>query len=84
MNSGTITVKPVEEGHIASCNVCIARNYEPKGGGVIGRRVDKLYEVHVSSGASGLSICLCRDCLGKLVEEAQRVLGPASETGEAT
>jgi len=45
--------------------------------------VDTLYEIHVSSGSSGISICLCRDCLCKLVGEAYLACNPASGTKEA-
>lgn len=68
---GTVGVKLIEEGHIASCNACLARNYEPTVGTGIGKKVDTLYEVYISSGASGLSFCLCRDCLEKLVAAAE-------------
>ena len=78
MSNGTITVRPVSE--IASCNACIARNYDPTSGWSAGKRVDTLYRIHVSSGSSGIAICLCRDCLSKLIGEA--AIACASGKGE--
>lgn len=80
--SGTIRVRPVTE-HISSCNACLARNYDSVIETGVGERVDTLYEIYVSSGSSGLSFCLCRDCLCKLVGEAYLACNPASTTKEA-
>jgi len=77
--SGSIRVRPTSE-HIASCNACLARNYDTVIETGVGERVDTLYEIHVSSGSSGLSFCLCRDCLCKLVGEAYLACNPASTT----
>lgn len=82
--SGSVRVQPVGGEHIASCNACLARNYDTTFATGVGERVDTLYEIHVSSGSSGLSLCLCRDCLCKLVGEAYLACNPASgRKGEA-
>lgn len=80
--SGSVRVRPIRE-HIASCNACLARNYDTTIATGTGERVDTLYEIHVSSGSSGISICLCRDCLCKLVGEAYLTCNLASGTKEA-
>lgn len=80
---GSIRIRPTSE-HIASCNACLARNYDLVIETGVGARVDTLYEIHVSSGASGLSFCLCRDCLCKLVGEAYLACNPSSTTKEET
>nr|WP_325294908.1 hypothetical protein [uncultured Oscillibacter sp.] len=82
--SGSVHVRPIGGEHIASCNACLARNYDTTIATGTGERVDTLYEIHVSSGSSGISICLCRDCLCKLVGEAYLACNPASGTKEAT
>lgn len=78
--SGSIRIRPTGE-RIASCNACLARNYDPVIETGVGERVDILYEIRVSSGASGLSFCLCRDCLGKLVGEACLACDPGEMRG---
>ncbi len=83
IKGGKITIKPVSES-IASCNACLARNYDPVIETGVGERVDTLYEIHDSSSSSGLSFCLCRDCLCKLVGEAYLACNPASTTKEET
>ena len=80
--SGSVRVRPIRE-HIASCNACLARNYDTTIATGTVERVDTLYEIHVSSGSSGISICLCRDCLCKLVGEAYLTCNLASGTKEA-
>ena len=45
-----------------SCNACSARNYESPLTLQIGRRVDRLYEVHIGQ----LVPVLCEDCLDAL------------------
>ena len=65
-------------------NACLARNYDPVIETGVGERVDTLYEIHVSSGSSGLSFCLCRDCLCKLVGEAYLACNPGGTTKEET
>ena len=78
--NGTIRVMPVRE-QIASCNACLARTYDPIIETGVGERVDTLYEVYISSGSSGLSFCLCRDCLCKLIGEAYLACNPG-DTGK--
>lgn len=80
--NGTIRIRPTGE-HIASCNACLARNYYPVIETGVGERLATIYEIHVSSGSSGLSFFLCRDCLCKLVGEAYLACNPASMTKEA-
>lgn len=49
-------------GPVESCRVCSARNYDSIIKPELGKRVDKLYEVHIGS----LTPVLCEECLASL------------------
>lgn len=49
-------------GSTESCRVCLARNYDSAMKPEIGKRVDKLYEVHIGA----LTPVLCEECLADL------------------
>lgn len=49
-------------GTTESCRVCLAHNYDSVMGPEIGKRVDKLYEVHIGS----FTPVLCEECLAAL------------------
>ena len=63
---------------VASCNICYAHNYDSDNADMIGKRVDKLYELKIG----GLVLTLCDKCLDRLREKpAQRI--SAEEKPEA-
>ena len=55
-----ITIK--RAGETESCRACLAHNYDSTMKPELGRRVDKLYEVHIGM----LTPILCEDCLASL------------------
>lgn len=65
MRDGEITIRKVEN-DIASCNVCMAHNYEPSIGMSVGRKVDTLYDISFGGGNGSLIVRVCADCLKKL------------------
>lgn len=81
MSNGTITIKPTRD-FIASCNVCLARNFDTENFPAIGRRVDTLFHVSIRSGDSGFSFHLCKDCLQRLVTAAAVALIEEERRGE--
>ncbi len=79
MKDGGITIKPARES-IASCGVCLARNYDTENFPALGKRVDMVFDVSISSGSSGFTFCLCRDCMKRLIGTAATAL--AAEAAE--
>lgn len=66
---------------IASCAVCFARNYDSKHSDVIGKRVDRLYELRI--GSIVLRLCDgCLDQLGGMIATAQRERDELPEAGD--
>lgn len=57
-------------GDMASCNACLARNYDSTITPQIGDRVNALYEVHIGM----MTPILCKRCLTRLETAISEVL----------